>query len=340
MSTTADCLACFKVLPTDGKSLTCFECKNAYHLGQKCAGVAEGTFNAMGSGKRDKWRCRTCRASEGKPAAGDEERGSQDEPGNFAAQIARLSSKIDCLLSIKSSVDSLLTLPSKVDELLLLKPTVEHLKSTVRKVEESIEFFSKKYDSLLTTIKTSEAVVKELRAETSTLKSVVAGQSAAIKQLQVELNETEQYNRLSNLEIHGLPHVPNETLSTVVGELAVKVGLPAPQPGEILAIHRLPSRRDSIQPIIIRFASPSLKDKWMAARGRLRSLAPDGVQSKIFFNENLTKKNKELFWLARSRGREKHFRFVWVKRGKIFAKKQEGSPLIRIESESDLDSMN
>lgn len=110
-------------------------------------------------------------------------RGSQDKPGTFAAQTARLSDKIDSPLSIRSSVDALINLPSKVDELLLFEPTVEHLKSTVGAMQPSIHFFSQKYDSFLTTVTASQAITNDLRAETSTLKSNVADQSVAIKQL-------------------------------------------------------------------------------------------------------------------------------------------------------------
>lgn len=137
-------------------------------------------------------------------------------------------------------------------------------------MQATIEFFSKEYDSLLTTVAASEAVAKELRAETSTLKPV-------INQLQEELNDAEQYNPLNNLEICG---VANENLYVVVRELAVKVGLPSPPLSEIVAVPHLPARHDhggrvSTPSIIIRFASPSLNDKCM---GHVASFDPSPVR--------------------------------------------------------------
>lgn len=49
---------------------------------------------------------------------------------------------MNTLLSIKFSVDGLMNLPSKIDEPLLLEPTPEHLNSTPRTVQASIEHFS------------------------------------------------------------------------------------------------------------------------------------------------------------------------------------------------------
>lgn len=74
----------------------------------------------------------------------------------------------------------------------------------------------------------------------------------------------------------------------------------------------------------------------MAARGRLKNLCQTDNDPKLFFNDNLTQANRELFWLTRTRGKESRFRFVWLKNAKIFAKKEEGSPVIRINTVRDL----
>ncbi|KAG0423671.1 hypothetical protein HPB47_000559, partial [Ixodes persulcatus] len=59
------CLVCLQSMPDDGRFLTCSECSFPYHIGNTCSGVAQATFSRMGSKKRRKWRCRTCRAGGG-----------------------------------------------------------------------------------------------------------------------------------------------------------------------------------------------------------------------------------------------------------------------------------
>lgn len=68
----------------------------------------------------------------------------------------------------------------------------------------------------------------------------------------------------------------------------------------------------------------------MSARARLRSLGETKTVPKTLFNENLTLINKDLFWQARTRGKENQYKYAWVKGGKVFARKQEGSRLVRI----------
>lgn len=313
--------------------MTCTECKHSYHLGS-CAGIVDSTFNTMGPVKREKWRCRTCRTGETRSSA------SQEEGSRVTAHLATIEQTLQSLMPLKDSVNSLLSLPHKIDQLLELKPTVELLKATVTEVQKSIDFLSEKYDQLLTCVTKNDKVIKDLQTETTTLRTTVSQQSAEIKTLQNELNENEQYSRLSNLEVHGLPCSPGENLHSVVCDLAVKVNLPIPQPGEILALHRLPAKKDSHPSVLVKFASVALRDKWLAARAKLRSLRESGTVQKVFFNENLTRAHSDLFWRARVKAREAMYRFVWVRRGKIFVKKSEGSPLVRVSCVGDLDKIN
>lgn len=338
MAPPIDCIVCFKPIPSDGKYMSCTSCTNFYHLGQTCSGVSDGTFIAMGQAKRDKWRCRTCRSGDAR--SGSANATSQGDGDSVATHLAAIDTKLQSLLSLKSSVDSLLSLPAKVDQLLELRPTVELLKETVNEVQKSINFLSGKYDQLLATTTANEKAVSILQAETSSLKQTVSEQASVINSLQTELNEGEQYSRLSNLEIHGMPPTAGEDLNGRVHDLAAKLGLPLPQPGEVLAVHRLPARPGSIPVVLIRFSSIYLRDTWLNARARLRALREGGSLSRIFFNENLTRVNKELFWKARARGREKSYRFVWVKHGKIYAKKLEGAPLVKLNCASDLEKLS
>lgn len=238
---------------------------------------------------------------------------------------------------LKANVDTLLDLPTQMNQLLTLKPVVESLKSAVTEVQKAVDFLSARYDSLLSTATTNSTAIKELREETTLLRTVVTEQSQTIEHLKEELNDNDQYSRLSNLEIHGLPHAPSENLGSVVGELAGKLGLDNFQPRDILAVHRLPSRRDGPPVILVRLASVSLREQWLATRGKLRTLAAEGSLPRLFLNENLTRKNRELFWMVREKARSKQYQFTWVKNGKLFAKKTGTSSLVRIHRLADLE---
>lgn len=316
--------------------MTCSECRKVYHLGQSCSGIADSTFTTMGPVKRDKWRCRSCRSQEPRRVPSGV---SQDDPQGVLTQLSLLHEKIDSLMTVKKSVDSLCNLPAKVDELMALKPAFDFLQSTVGEVQKSIEFLSNQYDSVLSRVAASELALRETQAETASLRATVSEQSLTINQLRDEVNEAEQYSRLSNLEISGLPVLPGENLAVRVCDLADRIGLSGFQAIDIQAVHRLPSRKDKTPVVLIRFRSVSIKDRWMSARSNVRSLAEAESGSRIYFNENLTRANRELFWLARNQGKEKKYKFVWVKNGKIFARKLENAPLVRINHANDLEKL-
>lgn len=330
--------------------MSCAACKASFHLGKNCSGIADSTFKTMGAGKREIWRCHACRqqmsGNDSRSEAGMSQGASPPTP-----DLSRsLEANLDCLTSLKTNVDTLMTLPTKMDELLTLKPIVESLRSVVTELQQAVDFLSARYDSLVLVSTANSTAVAELRKETTSLQSVVNEQSQTIQQLQEELNDSEQYSRLSNLEIHGLPHSPNENLRSVVGELAGKLGLVDFQTSDLQTIHRLPSRRDTppaaprisndLPPVIlIRFASVTLRDQWLMARGKLRTLAANGSLPKLFFNENLSRKNRELFWMVRERARAKQYKYTWVKNGKLFAKKADTSSLVRIHRLADLEKI-
>lgn len=330
MDMSRKCSICADLLPNDGRIMTCVECKSSYHLGAACSGISDSTFTTMGVAKRDKWRCKACRPSGASVSAVE---------NTFLAQLAAVNEKLDILKSLKENVDSLLQLPAKVDHLLSLKPVVDKLTDTVAAVQTSIEFFSEKYDSLLSQVVANDKVVKALESDVGSLRECVSDQAFTIQRLQTELNDMDQYSRLPNMEIRGLPFHANEDLRKVISDMAMKINLDEYNQTDVLSVHRLPAKRDKTPDVIVRFASANIKEKWMAARGRLRSLSRDGVLPYLFFNDNLTRANRELFWMARAKGKEKMYKFVWVKNGKIFVRKNEGLSLVRIMCVSDLDKL-
>lgn len=342
MSPPPACGVCDVSVPTDGRHMKCVECHSVLHLGQ-CAGIADATFTTMGASKREKWRCRRCRSGDSRSGAGAADAVSQDDPLAFSAQLASVNQKLDMLLSLKESVDTLLTLPAKVDALLALRPTVEWLRTTVDAVEKSVTFLNDKYDSVVTDLTAQKQLTKNMEAEVGTLRNTVKEQANSIRLLQTEINELDQQQRLSNMEIQGLPSTPKENLSVVLCDLASKIGLSQFQPSDVLSARRLPPKKTdkpgTATLILVSFASVSLKEQWMGCRGRLRELSHAGLAPKIFFNENLSRSNRELFWKARMKGKEKQYKYIWTKNGQIYAKKSDGTTVLRIASVGDIEKL-
>lgn len=228
------------------------------------------------------------------------------------------------------------SLHSKLDALLLLKTEFSKLATTVNDVEKSVYFLAKKYDTVLSELKSTQEKVATQEVEMQALKRTLQVQSKQLEQLLHEQNEAEQYSRKGNMEIHGFPMAVNENLSEWIVQLAEMLKVPKFSAGDIVAIHRLPAKQGFIPAVLVRFASVAIKETWFGLRGKLRQLYESDALPRLFFNENLTRTNRRLFSLARVAAKANNYKFVWVKGGKIFVKKFEDAPLIRVNSEADI----
>ena len=128
-----------------------------------------------------------------------------------------------------------------------------------------------------------------------------------MKILKETLNDFDQYSRRDYVEISGLPSKNYEDTNNIVMQVAKEIGVEMKM-RDISTSHRLPRRsnsnidtNDGSNPIIEKFIRRDVKEKFYRARKYLKGMmAADlgyQVPNKIFINENLSQKNKELFQL-------------------------------------------
>lgn len=89
-----------------------------------------------------------------------------------------------------------------------------------------------------------------------------------------------------------------------------------------------PEWKKRTPPVLVRFQPVGGKKKWMTACGRLHALSKGSSLQRLYFNGNLTRLYRELFWMAHSHAREMHLKFVWVRDVNVFAKMdKKGRPI-------------
>lgn len=99
--------------------------------------------------------------------------------------------------------------------------------------------------------------------------------------------------------------------------------------------------------IIIEFASLNKKVELMSKIKRHRVEANiintndnnDSSVKFIYVNDQLTFNNRQLLWIAKTKAYEAKWKYVWVKNGKIFARKNETTPSIIITNATDIESI-
>lgn len=164
--------------------------------------------------------------------------------------------------------------------------------------------------------------------------------------LENKLAAMEQQARECNIEINNLPERRSENLVSIVVDLGKLVGQKI-SPAEIVAVHRVPhANMKDARPknIIVKFATKILRDNLVSACRAKKiitseQLSISGSSQKIYVNEHLTLKNKQLFRETREKARAREFKYVWVKHGVVLARKTDTSPVIAVRSLQDIDKL-
>lgn len=184
------------------------------------------------------------------------------------------------------------------------------------------------------TVPTSSAEVTELQQTVDLLK--------------LELNDRDQENLLSDLDIGHLPEEKGENVLHTVTVLASKLGVTiedrdivfAERVGAVDASGGDSSARARPRRVVVRLARRDLRDQLLsAARVRRNFSSADiglvGPPCRVYINERLTRTNRQLFHRVREECRKRQWRYSWTKRGRIFARQADGKQAFSFRSEAD-----
>lgn len=243
---------------------------------------------------------------------------------------------------------------SKEEWIDLLKTTIEQTISAqlkditdqVSDIRESMSFFNKQYEDMKCALEENTTNIKELRRDNEMLKITV-------NDLSSRLNLMEQGLRESNIEINGIPEHRNENLNTTLIQLVKVIGEPVPTSDIIHATRVAKISKDSDRPrtVVVKLSSPKCRDAILAAvanfnkknsKQKLSSqhLGLGGSVTPVFVSEHLSPTNKALHAITRKKAKEICYKFVWVRNGRIFVRKDEYSPAIMIRNKEVLNALS
>ena len=154
-------------------------------------------------------------------------------------------------------------------------------------------------------------------------------------------DDLEMYTRKYNLEIHRVPEKEGEDLEEMVIKAAESVQIDIDE-DDIDIVHRMPSKKTGMRPIIVRFKSYKAKSKVYFVRKKSRRVSSyddtlNGAKA-LYFNENLTSYRRKLYAEVRKRGKKLNSWFsTWTIDGKIFVRTEKGEKPQQISNQSDLE---
>lgn len=161
-----------------------------------------------------------------------------------------------------------------------------------------------------------------------------------LKNIRDQINEIEQYLRVNNLEIVGLPK-PNqgETEEMVLIEAFNELeGIDITVTAEDIDIsHPLNTRRQDGKPVhVVRFVSRKTKEAILTAKKSEANRQYKFRTKDVFINEHLSKQNRSLFAAAQEKKRTLNYKYCWTRGGNIKLRKADDSEVINITSEEQL----
>lgn len=203
-------------------------------------------------------------------------------------------------------------------------------------MSESMKFLGSKYDELKSNMKRTIANQEMLN------KSVVQSlkenkeQRREISDLKSRIEYLERSSLESTLNLYPVFHTENQDLKGLIKKIGGKINVDISE-NSILSVYRRPEKKNG-KPgeIIVKCLTKEIRDK-IVAGVKMKALNHKDIGiscnlGRFYANEELTTEGKNLYYTALKLKYEKKWKYIWVKYGKIYAKQEEGSKAIRIDS--------
>lgn len=229
-------------------------------------------------------------------------------------------------------------------QLLSLRDTNEKLISEhgqfiteLSSLTESLEFHSKEQELLKSSVNTISVKVKTIDSLEQELSKV----KCQLYNIRMERNVFDQRERLTNLEITGIPEKSSENVKQYLLSIARLLAVQIPDE-EIVHIHRVPTRVSGRpKNIIVKFKSLIMKDSLVSAMRKRKYLTTgdigvSGDPHPIYVNEHLTPFYKDLHKKAKDAKRIAGFKYIWIRNCKIHMRKDDTSPAFVIKCFEDI----
>lgn len=303
------CSVCDTAVTTRSK-VTCSECKNSCH--PNCVNMTKAEIDCIIHEKQI-WRCPPC------------------------SKIRRQS--------MKAVTDAEEGNPTISQVIFMLDEASKDRKRMESDFNKAFEFADRKTDEQKLLIANQTEELKKCMKIIEDLKNENNNLVKKVKDLELRLDDVEQYSRSNNIEILGVPEEKNEDVFETVKKVCTALDVHVER-NNIDVCHRLKKPQDSHWPatIIVRFVQRDLKNQVLSKRRVKRNFSTlhcgyQSTSAPIYINENLCFGRKKLYKAAREAKKDKNYTFLWVRNGNILMRESEESPVKRITCLEDLEKL-
>lgn len=256
--------------------------------------------------------------------------------------------KISTLLEEKLSAS--LTIFMETFRKALREDVKEMVRSEIGSAINSIkEEFSATTDFICAEQKTHEADINKNATTIRSLEDKNTKLQAEIIRLNTRLIGMEKISRSCNLELQAVPERRNENVVALFKKLCevVKATVDDVHVSACRRVAKQNSASNRPRNIVVTFSSPRIRDLVLSATNRYNKAHPgrglvssdldiNGETHRIFVTEHLSPEQKSLHAASRKAAKDHGFKYVWIKHGQIYVRKDDSSGAILIK---DMDSL-
>lgn len=325
--------------------MECSQCTKSFDL--LCVNISKAVYDEYAAKQNSTWICPSCMSSRPRgdntstPARGLLSAHLNDTYTKTSDNVNAIRGGKPRTTKPKAGEDK----PQNVDllelltELRQLRQEVTDVKQQNTEIKHQVSSIS---ETLTQTLKEHSQQLRNAELEISSLKNTV-------DHLHQQLATQQQVGLRKALEISGVAETNGENLSHILITASKKIGVELSE-SDIDEVARVGpkspktaknhSQNQTPRPIVAKLTRKLKRDELIKSAKSRRLTSEhlvDGQITPVFFNERLTKENRQLFRDARVRTKEYEFRYCWVRNGGVYVRKADSKPATRIFDVLDLD---
>ncbi|XP_047989871.1 uncharacterized protein LOC125229134 [Leguminivora glycinivorella] len=336
----------------DNKYICCEKCGTAYHL--DCIPVGRNCDEGQGGDVAvpTNWCCPVCMSQKPYAAKRDntpvhsnvsnvtvrpQKRQAMNSPPATATSPVQLMSRDD----IRDIINECLS--NTEDKLKWhFKTELDPIKKDMAEMDASIKFISKQYEDMRVSQTNINKSISELQAENIDSK-------ATIQDLSTRINHLEQRARATNIELQCVPENKSENIMQIVTRIGTVIQYPLKSEHihSCSRIAKLNKTNNRPRSIVVQFNNQKTRDQYLAAVSNYNKSNPedklnsshiglDGTKAPIYIVEHLSTATKALHAAARKLAKEKSYKHIWTRDGRVYVRKTDTSEYIFIRDQEAL----
>lgn len=228
-----------------------------------------------------------------------------------------------------------------------IKQDMSNLRSEQEELKERVRAVARNVSDLTSSVQFQADEHKDLKDRVNTIARSSSDQSQIlINNLEQKLDSLEQQARNCNVEICNVPEKRGENLLQLIDTIGNAINFPTSQ-RDIISIHRVQHAQQTNNTnnrpknIIVKFTTRIIRDNLLSAFRLAKGLKTDqigisGSPTKIYINEHLTLKTKQLFRKSKDAAKQHDFKYVWVKNSTILVRERDGIPSFAVRTVDDI----